>query len=963
MSDNSESPFQSHKKRSFEDLLTSESDTESTEVYGSPPHAHPKGTLLLLEGRLYLVATGAGQAETRYIRLFRPAETILGATAASDTHRLYMAAARQKHVQGLFSGDQCHGEAIAMITWDCSSNIVMEPMLYRSAFPGGFVSCDQRLQQLEFVGQNVVLSRGDMTTRDLMEIVAEDTDSQHSQDLSQSQSQSLESENESDGEFGLDGQQSDPASPPSAAVGNDDWAVDMGAFSDENCCDYDLDYDDGDWANMTEIEGVQEDEEDEDEEASDLVPEGEDVGAAGYGRVDEGAETLRSLELYAGAGGFGHIAGASHGCKLEVGWACECEPWACATYRLNHPRTNVLEMSVGLLLRQVEQWNALLQEYEQYARSLSEWRHQLDCLCVMVPSHMLMPESEADMSTGDDDSDDDFQDAKASLAGWGLTTGTIWRLVAIDKFQAITRQHRKECATIGDDYREQHTLEFLCRLRMCGCGQETRCTCKTPAESRWVDFGSTLPRKQGSDWSEPRALTHNKGKAEPLRAFMAEFVGRCRFDLPMRGSVDLLNGGPPCQVNPSFKSVSGESASLSVSLTSCRCQGFSGHNISKNNAADPWQDPKNVQLKVFCKFGSLLKPRFVLIENVVQLLTKADGLCARHVFRTLLAAGYQITAQILFAGNYGVPQRRPRTLFIAAAAGSRLPRPPLPTHPLQIPQAGGYVVEGVADKIPLPGVPMGMQRISRPMGRTAVHSWHNRLLRPGARAMALADALDELPPCAAAPPRPNGDNEVNTAWPDRWVAQYCKADAPGSGGVANHHALRLSQDDHHRVQKVAARRGERGGGGGGPPYSDWRDLELIEKEAGYVYGDPASDRSRQPRCPSGKPLVPDYARDNKKGKKDVCFQRLWRERMLGTAICRAVPHSQASLHPSEDRVLSVREVARVQGFADDYVFRGSIEDQYKQVGNAVSPMLARALGHEIRRAARQQRGHATGPAV
>jgi DNA (cytosine-5)-methyltransferase 1 len=50
------------------------------------------------------------------------------------------------------------------------------------------------------------------------------------------------------------------------------------------------------------------------------------------------------------------------------------------------------------------------------------------------------------------------------------------------------------------------------------------------------------------------------------------------------------------------------------------------------------------------------------------------------------------------------------------------------------------------------------------------------------------------------------------------------------------------------------------------------------------------------------------------------------------------------LHPSQQRGFTVREAARIQGFSDDYVFRGSERGQYRLIGNAVPPPLGALAG-------------------
>ena len=53
------------------------------------------------------------------------------------------------------------------------------------------------------------------------------------------------------------------------------------------------------------------------------------------------------------------------------------------------------------------------------------------------------------------------------------------------------------------------------------------------------------------------------------------------------------------------------------------------------------------------------------------------------------------------------------------------------------------------------------------------------------------------------------------------------------------------------------------------------------------------------------------------------------------------------IHPTLNRAISIREAARLQTFPDTFVFKGSKDSQYQQVGNAVPPFLAKAIAESV----------------
>ena len=85
------------------------------------------------------------------------------------------------------------------------------------------------------------------------------------------------------------------------------------------------------------------------------------------------------------------------------------------------------------------------------------------------------------------------------------------------------------------------------------------------------------------------------------------------------------------------------------------CQGFS--NANRQNIIN---DPRNELYKYFIKFAELSKPRYILIENVVGIKSKAND-----IIKKLDDIGYFADFRILQALDFGVPQNRERVWIFA----------------------------------------------------------------------------------------------------------------------------------------------------------------------------------------------------------------------------------------------------------------------------------------------------------
>ncbi|CAO2149189.1 unnamed protein product [Urochloa humidicola] len=211
------------------------------------------------------------------------------------------------------------------------------------------------------------------------------------------------------------------------------------------------------------------------------------------------------------------------------------------------------------------------------------------------------------------------------------------------------------------------------------------------------------------------------------------------------------------------------------------------------------------------------------------------------------------------------------------------------------------------------------------------------------KALFLADAISDLPEVGNHQPKDVMDFIID---PKTEFQHYIRLNRKammdysfdgevdsGKSKLFDHQPLRLNDDDYERVQ-IPLKKG-----------ANFRDLKGVKVGINNtVEWDPDVPRVL---LSSGKPLMPDYAMSFIKGKSLKPFGRLWWDETVPTVVTRAEPHNQIILHPSQARVLTIRENARLQGFPDYYRLFGPIKQKYMQVGNAVAVPVARALGYSL----------------
>jgi DNA (cytosine-5)-methyltransferase 1 len=304
--------------------------------------------------------------------------------------------------------------------------------------------------------------------------------------------------------------------------------------------------------------------------------------------------------------------------------------------------------------------------------------------------------------------------------------------------------------------------------------------------------------------------------------------------------VDLIVGGPPCQ-------------------------GFSVAGSTQFGMADP----RNELFYWFLHWIELLQPKIAIIENVPTILSKVQrGSTVLDAVRGRLSTfGYEVTAQILNAADFGAPQARRRAFIVATAPGVRFCFPQ-PTH--------------------------ASVRTEDLFGSAQPHT-------------SVWDAIGDLPQIDAG----EGTDDLVPYGSDA-STDYQKRAREGSLGVQNHIAMR------HTTRLI-----ER--------FKVLKPGQAL-KDAPPEHGQIAKFTGERSKKPFG---YNNYRLDPSKPALTIpaSFQSLF-------------------LHPFLHRNLTAREAARLMGFPDNFVFKGKRTtmswekhlSQYNQIGNAVCPPVAEAIG-------------------
>jgi DNA (cytosine-5)-methyltransferase 1 len=298
-------------------------------------------------------------------------------------------------------------------------------------------------------------------------------------------------------------------------------------------------------------------------------------------------------------------------------------------------------------------------------------------------------------------------------------------------------------------------------------------------------------------------------------------------------------------------------------------------------------DPRNSLVETFLSFINYLQPRYILMENVPGMLSLGGGATIKLLLTALAELGYQSRLGILQAGYYGLPQNRWRVFVWGARDGEMLPDFPQPTH--------------IFPRITIHGATAFRDSVVKPPATAQTLFWSPL------PTTTVGDAIKDLPGIE------NGGGMDQAEYACSPMSLWQDALRQDSTILYDHKAANLGPVMLERCRAVPRR-----------PGAGWCDLPEHLKPRNLVkHGD---------------------------NRYENRFGRLHWGGNFNTIVSKPEPYWGSVIHPEQDRVISVRESARAQGFPDRVRFFGSLTDRYRQVGNAVPPPLGKALGIELLKA-------------
>ena len=424
----------------------------------------------------------------------------------------------------------------------------------------------------------------------------------------------------------------------------------------------------------------------------------------------------------------------------------------------------------------------------------------------------------------------------------------------------------------------------------------------TAAASYALNFRPPVEARR-SEWSEPRDMV----ASDP--ATLARQIG-------LEGNVvdqfDVLAAGLPCQA---FARI-GRSKLRSVT----------GDEDAYVN------DPRAKLYQRFLQYVEAVQPVAILIENVPDILNHGGHNVPEDICQTLEAMGYSARYTLLNSAYYGVPQMRER-LFLVAIDSSLgfAPGFPEPSHAAKLPS--GY--EG-ARSVALKHVPkQGSRFADIPPAREG--------LPP---AITVKAALGDLPRITEhyASPVDMRRRKVTDRLPYASFSNlgpYAKKMRAWPGHQISHadtdgHMVRITPRDFEIFRRMKH--------GGDYPHAN-AVAETIFKEQLEAQPVPLSEGSAD--WDALRALhVPPYD-PTKFPNKWWKLNPAMPSRTL-TAHMGKDTYSHIHWDSTQKRTVSVREAARLQSFPDSFRFAGAMNAAFRQIGNAVPPLLAEAVAKRIR---------------